>query len=102
MPNCEICFFLLDYRTVNKMCFGLQLLMWEKKKKLKMSTTNDNQLRIKEILMDIFQYFLNQVSVLPVKISSRLINIENICYLQSSVVQVSTKVLFKYLLKNYL
>lgn len=84
------------------MCFGLQLLMWEKKKKLKMSTTNDNQLRIKEILMDIFQYFLNQVSVLPVKISSRLINIENICYLQSSVVQVSTKVLFKYLLKNYL
>lgn len=67
-----------------------------------MSTTNDNQLRIKEILMDIFQYFLNQVSVLPVKISSRLINIENICYLQSSVVQVSTKVLFKYLLKNYL
>lgn len=84
------------------MCFGLQLLMWEKKKKQKMSTTNDNQLRIKEILMDIFQYFLNQVSVLPVKISSRLINIENICYLQSSVVQVSTKVLFKYLLKNYL
>lgn len=60
------------------MCFGLQLLMWEKKKKQKMSTTNDNQLRIKEILMDIFQYFLNQVSVLPVKISSRLINIENI------------------------
>lgn len=84
------------------MCFGLQLLMWEKKKKQKMSTTNDNQLRIKDILMDIFQYFLNQVSVLPVKISSRLINIENICYLQSSVVQVSTKVLFKYLLKNYL
>lgn len=84
------------------MCFGLQLLMWEKKKKQKMSTTNDNQLRIKEILMDIFQYFLNQVSVLPVKISSRLINIENICSFQSSVVQVSTKVLFKYLLKNYL